>query len=85
MKRVRTRIGHKAKLLCPVCREVKAAYQNDDVDTVYLECGHPRTPYLLPSNGIGLEDIASNTMEAARLFPFVHDDVVNKKERRREV
>jgi hypothetical protein len=67
---MKERIGRNARMLCPVCFELKAARQGSD-NNVYLECSHSRTPYLLPSNGIGLEDIIDNTPAAARLFPLI--------------
>jgi hypothetical protein len=72
------RIGRRAKMFCPVCLEMKAAWQGNDNDMVYLECGHSRPPYFLPSNGVSLEDILDNTEEAARLFPSLVPGIVVK-------
>ena len=69
----RTRIGRSAKMLCPVCREVKAASQENETDTVLLECGHSRTPSLLAANGVSLEDIVNDTPASRRLFPPMLD------------
>jgi hypothetical protein len=68
------------KMLCPVCRDVERlplAWQEANGNTVFLECGHSRTPCLLPASGVSLEDVVNDTPEAARLFPYQHDDVVN--------
>lgn len=74
------RIGRRAKMLCPVCREINRAYQNNDADSVFFkECPHSRTPFLLPSRKgeVGLEDVIKNTAIAQKLFPFVFcDDMV---------
>jgi hypothetical protein len=71
------RIGRRAKMLCAECREVNPAHQKGDSDTVYLSCGHSRTPYLLPSNEgtVGLEDLIWNRPRALRLFPTIYDDL----------
>ncbi|MGA8087671.1 MAG: hypothetical protein WCA10_10215 [Terracidiphilus sp.] len=76
------RIGRRRanRMLCAVCRDAEKlseAWQENDSDTVYLSCGHTRTPYLLPSaqGAVSLEDIVNNTPEAARLFPFVINGV----------
>jgi hypothetical protein len=79
------RIGGPARLLCPRCRQVSNAFQNDDSDNVFMDCGHTRSPDLLPSpdGAVGLEDIESNTPESRRLFPILLDVTVPGEESRR--
>ena len=64
------RIGRRAKMLCPVCKVMSAARQENDNDTVHLKCGHSRTPALLDSQPgtIGLENILAGDGLAVRLF-----------------
>jgi hypothetical protein len=81
---MKVKIGRNARMLCPVCCDVKAARQGNDNDAVYLDCSHSRTPHLLPARGVSLEDIVSNTAQAARLFPLILDGVgIVEQERRR--
>jgi hypothetical protein len=66
-------------MLCPVCRDVERlshAWQENDSDTVCLDCEHQRTATLLPSRtgAVSLEGVILNTALAAKLFPLVIDD-----------
>jgi hypothetical protein len=64
--------------LCAICKKLSGVRSGGDGDTVQLACGHCRTSGLLPSKGVGLEEVLDNTEEAARLFPSLVPGIVVK-------